>query len=129
MRWRPPGSTRTYSLFPYTTLFRSHRLAQGHDTFVRGVAGDGVAVHAPGFLREPLQVARAIRDLAAGLGQRLALLGGHQPRQVVLVLEHQPVHALEDVGAFLRALARPGREGGVRGIAGATRSEEHTSEL
>src|SRR3546814_15645103 len=27
MRRRPPKSTRTDTLFPYTTLFRSHRLA------------------------------------------------------------------------------------------------------
>src|SRR3546814_1924835 len=26
---RPPRSTRTYTLFPYTTLFRSHRRASG----------------------------------------------------------------------------------------------------
>src|SRR3546814_1522625 len=25
---RPPRSTRTYTLFPYTTLFRSHRLGR-----------------------------------------------------------------------------------------------------
>src|SRR3546814_14385894 len=27
MTWRPPSSTRTYTLVPYTTLFRSHRSA------------------------------------------------------------------------------------------------------
>src|SRR3546814_9642657 len=29
---RPPRSTRTYTLFPYTTLFRSERLASGATT-------------------------------------------------------------------------------------------------
>src|SRR3546814_2975153 len=28
---RPPGSTRTYTLFPYTTLFRSHLLRRQVD--------------------------------------------------------------------------------------------------
>src|SRR3546814_13456103 len=30
---RPPRSTRTYTLFPYTTLFRSLTLAAGHLSF------------------------------------------------------------------------------------------------
>src|SRR3546814_13874153 len=34
---RPPRSTRTYTLFPYTTLFRSHRRARPDD----GRRGDG----------------------------------------------------------------------------------------
>jgi hypothetical protein len=40
--------------------------------------------YALGLLGEPLDEARRVGDLAARLGQRLALLGGHQPRQVVL---------------------------------------------
>src|SRR3546814_7354163 len=40
---RPPRSTRTDTLFPYTTLFRSHRIL-GH----RGTgAGHGAAARAP----------------------------------------------------------------------------------
>src|SRR3546814_2852010 len=30
MRRRPPRSTRTDTLFPYTTLFRSHQVGQQH---------------------------------------------------------------------------------------------------
>src|SRR3546814_4220405 len=30
MRRRPPSSTRTDTLFPYTTLFRSHAIERGH---------------------------------------------------------------------------------------------------
>src|SRR3546814_10765208 len=44
MRRRPPGSTRTDTLFPYTTLFRSRVPAkdwQGRDY----VAGNGKAAH------------------------------------------------------------------------------------
>src|SRR3546814_14454931 len=33
---RPPRSTRTDTLFPYTTLFRSHLWPQGVDPAVRG---------------------------------------------------------------------------------------------
>src|SRR3546814_1313957 len=38
---RPPRSTRTYTLFPYTTLFRSVRSAAGGD-------GRGLSVQAAG---------------------------------------------------------------------------------
>src|SRR3546814_5824382 len=42
---RPPISTRTDTLFPYTTLFRSHRRKQGlgrpNRRLCRGRAGDG----------------------------------------------------------------------------------------
>src|SRR3546814_5748577 len=47
---RPPRSTRTYTLFPYTTLFRSKVLHRGDEfavgrraaKFSRGCAGNGV---------------------------------------------------------------------------------------
>src|SRR3546814_8603214 len=41
---RPPRSTRTYTLFPYTTLFRSHRRADvdhRHDAVIRDVERTG----------------------------------------------------------------------------------------
>src|SRR3546814_5461318 len=34
---RPPRSTRTDTLFPYTTLFRSERVAQAKDSLPAGV--------------------------------------------------------------------------------------------
>src|SRR3546814_4923664 len=40
---RPPRSTRTDTLFPYTTLFRSHRAVQGQR--LRTVAGAGLQHH------------------------------------------------------------------------------------
>src|SRR3546814_9535800 len=39
---RPPRSTRTDTLFPYTTLFRSRRLDRGADEPVRAVGADQV---------------------------------------------------------------------------------------
>src|SRR3546814_17371658 len=50
---RPPRSTRTYTLFPYTTLFRSHRHVSGQGdgrwfSVLSGGDGGGVA-GTPGF--------------------------------------------------------------------------------
>src|SRR3546814_5545482 len=39
---RPPRTTRTDTLFPYTTLFRSRILADGHDVGVPGDKPEGL---------------------------------------------------------------------------------------
>src|SRR3546814_13706124 len=83
---RPPRSTRTVTLFPYTTLFRSSlsveggvevrgahaELAQGLDLVLRqrDQRGD----------HDPAALAQDGRDLVA---QRLAATGGHQHQRVV----------------------------------------------
>src|SRR3712207_7143097 len=60
---RPPRST----LFPYTTLFRSHPLDQGRQ-LVRRVGGGGRPAHqAEDLLGAPHGERRVVRDL---LGQR-----------------------------------------------------------
>src|SRR3546814_11628254 len=41
---RPPRSTRTDTLFPYTTLFRSHPAVEGRDQLVQDVVGELEAV-------------------------------------------------------------------------------------
>src|SRR3546814_7868846 len=98
---RPPRSTRTDTLFPYTTLFRSagqedgiagaHRLRVRADGGGCAVAVDGLARHVgsrvlvPGILSHPLQALHAVHH-------------------------RQPAHAANDFGDVLR-------------------SEEHTSEL
>ena len=76
---------------------------------------DGLAVDALGLLGEPLDEAGAVADLALGLGQRLALLGGHDARQVVgmLVQQVEPLH--QDRAALLGGLGAPGRPGLVGG--------------
>jgi len=84
------------------------------------MAGDHVAVDALGFLGEPLDEARAIGDLALGLGQGLALLGGHDGGQVLLILHHQVEPLAQDGGALLGGHGAPGRPGGVRRLDGAT---------
>src|SRR3546814_14274542 len=70
----PPGPTRTYTLFPYTTLFRSHHQALAeHLAAEPRVAFDrahptcdfGAILLQPG-LRQVLALAR----IALGVGQR-----------------------------------------------------------
>ena len=85
------------------------------------MAGDSVAVDALGLLAEPFDIARAIGDLALGLGERLALLGRHDRGEVVGMLDHQRVEPLEHGGALLAGPRRPGparrfgrRDGGLR---------------
>ena len=73
-------------------------------------AGNGVAVDALGFLAEPLEERRGVGDLAARLGERLALLGGHQLREVFLVRHHQLEPAAHHRGALLGRLLAPGRK-------------------
>src|SRR3546814_5823049 len=49
MRLRPPRSTRTDTLFPYTTLFRSHRLYYPPvPTFDGAFVGGTIATNAAG---------------------------------------------------------------------------------
>src|SRR3546814_14915434 len=67
---RPPRSTRTDTLFPYTTLFRSHPRAAVVEVVQRGVAergevSDGVLLHAV-FEQRPL---------CRGVGQRETRVG------------------------------------------------------
>src|SRR3546814_2093261 len=119
----PPRSTRTDTLFPYTTLFRSE-----------------------------LDVALLVEHLASDRGQHLEpgpALAGHQlhgggsgrrvpgAQQVGLVLErerrepgsHQPLGGrCGAVAAHDRPAASGERGAGAAG-AGEVRSEEHTSEL
>src|SRR3546814_2053101 len=100
---RPPRSTRTDTLFPYTTLFRSPGDRPGEATFDRRGRGvDIVTVEAePGF--EAQGVAGAEAD---GFHFRL----GQQPAGEVFRL----ISRQRDFTAILAGIAR---------------SEEHTSEL
>src|SRR3546814_10112232 len=72
---RPPRSTRTDTLFPYTTLFRSrqrdHQAGVGADQLLQGV---GVAVLAPRARQSVFAVARQ-----QGLGHRLSDEAGLGP--------------------------------------------------
>src|SRR3546814_1271247 len=112
MRRRPPRSTRTYTLFPYTTRFRS-----AGDEDVDGLRREQVVGADVRVL-----VARALRDPA---GQRVVGdVRMHQGQPAV-------VQCHVDILPLPRALPLVQRHhDGVAGVkAGADRSEEHTSEL
>src|SRR3546814_6008135 len=122
MLLRPPRSTRTDTLCPYTTLFRSanHAFAQGWLV---------------------AQVGGAVDHLAgdADLGQRLQL--GGQVVELTLVVEHVVQAQLGELALQVVAFhpprqlfARLEQDGRPRGhrrapVARIARSEEHTSEL
>src|SRR5690606_24965157 len=73
------------------------------------------------FLAEPFDERGGIGDLAFRLRERLALLGGHQCCEVVLVREHQLAPATQDARAVLRRARGPGRKCPRGGLDGAAR--------
>ena len=85
------------------------RLLQHQQPPVVGDCRDGVAVDPLGLFGEPLDERRPVGHFAAALGERLALLGGHQFRQVVLAGEDQLEPLPQHGRAFLRRLAAPRR--------------------
>src|SRR3546814_15165178 len=95
---RPPRSTRTDTLFPYTTLFRSHRLAERAQALVRGLhpdqRGEGGLV--------------LLRVLAGGLAEGGAV--AFDVEQVVADLEGQAERVGEAVEAFRSEERRLGQE-------------------
>src|SRR3546814_3975470 len=125
---RPPRSTRTDTLFPYTTLFRSHRLAERAQALVRGLhpdqRGEGGLV--------------LLRVLAGGLAEGGAV--AFDVEQVVADLEGQAERVGEAVEAFARPCVDAGRDraqphrcpqqrAGLERVQAFERSEEQPSEL
>src|SRR3546814_7160283 len=107
---RPPRSTRTDTLFPYTTLFRSAQRRLPHH--LGEAAGGGAAheIHLPQALLGMDEAERAVE---------VVLVGRLDPHHAVTVAAHGD-------RCFQRRdanLARRFRQGT------AHRSEEHTSEL
>src|SRR3546814_8907228 len=116
---RPPRSTRTYTLFPYTTLFRSDGLG---DEVLEGI-------NRRALLRE----VDLRRHLALGADtlqrhlQRLQRIGhGVGDGRPLVAAVHHAVGALLVVAG---AVAVPGRLFHQRLETRRVRSEEHTSEL
>src|SRR3546814_11086883 len=105
---RPPRSTRTDTLFPYTTLFRSVVVDAA------GGADLGVVAHAPQqAVGDARGAARAARDLSGAFRHavdaqdlRRAL---HDPGQVLPAVELQPLHDADAVAP------RPGQTAGEGG--------------
>ena len=87
----------------------AHRLLDGCQPAIAAKARDGAAIGALALLGEPLDKAGAIGHLALGLGQRLALLAGHDAGQLVAVSGDGGKPGVELVAALLGGQRRPGR--------------------
>src|SRR3546814_9738054 len=110
---RPPRSTRTDTLFPYTTLFRSrepvedaavgqHRLdprdQHAHRPVAQHLRPPGVGRHEPPDRRRPLAPERERK--AQAVGENIVMeglqdhprLGDGQPRRLVRSEEHTSEH-------------------------------------
>src|SRR3546814_6383018 len=134
MVWRPPRSTRTDTLFPYTTLFRSD--VELGPVGLAGPLEDVVrALGASGRLADPDADAGEVVGVEVGLyrleavvaGQSAAELELHPPdRQVELVVHHHEVVRIGDAVALHQ---RRHRLPGEVHVGHRDRSEEHTSEL
>ncbi len=99
----------------------AQRLAlQGH-LRIGQVAGDALDVQALGLLGVEEKEGGGVVDLAARLGQRLALLQHHQEGEVLLGREHLGMPGVEQARALLRQGRAPGGEGLVGGLDGARR--------
>src|SRR3546814_5519854 len=117
---RPPRSTRTDTLFPYTTLFRSKPDANPDDRMSHwrlvclALGGIGYEKHVAGHRIDDL--ARGAAD--QGFIDHAAAMGAHHsemaPGVLGIVPQQRPGHAL-----FHH----------VADLAGAVRLDEHTSEL
>ena len=88
------------------------RFLGDNDALVALMRRNDIAIDALGFLGKPLDEGGGIGDLALGLRQRLALFGGHQDGQIVLVFHHQVEPFAQDIGTFLGGLLAPRAPGG-----------------
>src|SRR3546814_7565102 len=120
---RPPRSTRTDTLFPYTTLFRSALGAAArplspqlrHRLFDRRAGDDDRHLHGAAG------AARGRRPVAAQLGRRVDADSARQPGDAVRRLDRA---ARLSLSSAPRAAVPDALFSGAVG-----RSEEHTSEL
>jgi hypothetical protein len=92
----------------------AHRLADGEQPAVVDVGGDYLSVKAFTFFGVPLDESCAVKDFATRLGQRLALFGSEDGRQVIGVRDDQVVPAPQDPRAFDGRHGGPLRAGGLR---------------
>src|SRR3546814_7290412 len=114
MRRRPPISTRTATLFPYTTLFRSrgfgNRLVGDHLLHLMGFPFD--QTDGDGGIGQILDLTH-LDDRAGLAADQVSKRGGE------IIGKHREIDALQAAAAFLQW-----------GIAiRQQRSEDHTSEL
>src|SRR3546814_1677669 len=133
MRRRPPRSTRTYTLFPYTTLFRSQvatSLAAREQARV-ALAANFPEIPLPAEPPEtavpalPPQGLAAMRDLVIERSHEIRA-ADREAQRLAVVARRIRADRIADPSFGVRLFsARSGMEQG----AGIVRSEEHTSEL
>src|SRR3546814_16497985 len=98
---RPPRSTRTYTLFPYTTLFRSDETLQRHaPDDVLDVRVEAAVLVDDQHRRQPAHVAGGARHVARqlamgagegnGFGGDAGVVWRDEGRRGVVVLEQRP---------------------------------------
>src|SRR3546814_6279286 len=124
---RPPRSTRTDTLFPYTTLFRSQQACEADQLLL---AERKALVQAPLDIERPQELGQADPldhgfRLCSSEGIGWILIGDRRPhctKRQVRPLRHE--HHAAKIGTADGAAA-PAPKAGDR----AERSEEHTSEL
>src|SRR3546814_1297607 len=93
---RPPRSTRTDTLFPYTTLFRSIAV-EGLDGLLQGVGGD------VDLLGEPLDAFGLDDDALLEPATREGLAGAEAREEVavaVALVDDHPAREVVDAGAL-----------------------------
>src|SRR3546814_10190289 len=106
MRRRPPRSTRTDTLFPYTTLFRSHRHVAPCDRVERLAVG-GDAGQPDGIkIMIPLQAAPACFEEVAGLLSHIDVV--ETALECIGITHHgeRCERARRDIGREVRPLGR-----------------------
>ena len=85
----------------------AYRLLEDHNARVAVRCRDRVAIDALSLLAEPLQKSSGVGHFPARLGERLPLLDGHEPGEILLVLPHQVEPGAQDRGPLLRGLRAP----------------------
>src|SRR3546814_14124298 len=85
---RPPRSTRTDTLFPYTTLFRSRSdvLIVAYARFVDGLAGRYVTAEDVGTTQADMDLVRSVTPYVTGVSEELGGSGAPSPAHALGVL-------------------------------------------
>src|SRR3546814_3617940 len=138
---RPPRSTRTDTLFPYTTLFRSEKRSFIANVISCDLNGVTSSIRRRRSTNQPMLRKTAERFGSSITGREQFALPFHSPKsgriraRMTIGQDHAAqLAALESRGRLRRLIAREGRDFASNDYLGlandeSIRSEEHTSEL